>query len=159
MDEVVTENSSSELQSDERLKKLEDLEEARLLLFDETYIPDDASRLHRYTHGPRAGQVDLRERAMARLNNLSNYLPGGGRYAETVRGEGTAFSEAFVRDFATVATELGIDLDRVEEMNVSDEHSAHVNTFSDTYGLLELYKYVFPAIEKLVKEKDYPVLY
>jgi hypothetical protein len=167
--------SEGRQESAERTKKLVRLEFTRKLLFDDEFcrqwaqekiasmkkasqqIGFDASGAIEAEIDRQTGLINGSTRATIALNNLYSYLPGGVRSKmddpHISKGWAGRTPVDFSRDFLEAASHHNIDADKVREMNSKIQNGINLE------GLLGLYRYVYPAIEELVKEKDYPDFY
>jgi len=132
-------------------KIAQQLESARKLLFDEDFIPEGCEDMIR----PKTGRLALRDRAMMAFNNLMIFLPGTWSDG-SIKPQGDVQDQQFITDFAATASKHGLDMKHVEELNHGEKHSSA--QFEED-SVFELYKYVYPAMEELIKEKGYRVIW
>jgi len=133
-------------------KIAEQLERAKKYLFDEDYVPEYLRDSD--TFDSRTGKLKLRERAMLAFNNLTVLLPGtwGDGKPKDLK---TLSNQQLLSDFMAAARELGVDMEKVEQLNHSEIHSRFQEDGKDS--VLELYQYIYPVMEKLALEKGYEV--
>jgi len=162
-------------QSDEHAKRLVQLDYAKRILFDDKLARQqaeeileqaaqetDPARRRMYETDAQtlidpSGLMKQKNRARDAFNNLNSVLPGlGGRLADEDPLPADHLDRSvgdFRRDFKEAAAELGIDITEVEKLN--DDPMPE----GDEDPEFKLYKFIYPVIEKLVIEKDYPVQY
>ena len=132
-------------------KRAHELESAQRLLFEGDYIPEGCEDIVE----SRTGQLRPRDRAMMAFNNLTNFLPGTWGDGSPKTREDVQ-EQQFIKDFVVVAGEEGVDMKKVEELNHGEVHSTSQR---DGDSVLDLYRYVYPAMERLIKEKGYKVIW
>ncbi len=161
--------------SPEHTQHLAELESARQELFDDG-LPNDikewldktpqssfetmAKHAVQALIDPKTGNLFPRARAMRAFNNLTRYLPGGGGFREERPSPdwGNRSPADFWRDFEEFAPKANVDINEVEARSRAINEEG-VGSSDHSTELLELFRYVFPVIENLVKEKDYPGYY
>lgn len=169
------------LSREEYEERLADLANARKWLFDDDWVRERVRQTREYSQEQAkatqnesirrffetplqgidaTGLFDQRTRARNAFNNIGYVVPGkGGKLGDdnmldlaTSRTAGD-----FRREFREIATELGIDINKVEELHgepsgIPPEPGEEDNEF-------KLDRFIYPIVEKMVKERGWPAIY
>ena len=149
MDETIGQPTGESQKLDR--ERAQQLETARRLLFENNFVPDN----YEDVVNPRTGHLRQRDRAMMAFNNLMIFLPGTWGDGSPKPQESVP-DQQFIKDFLAVADEAGIDMRHIDELNHGEVHGTYQR---DNDSVFALYQYAYPAMEKLIKEKGYRVIW